>query len=119
MQTKQTAEQAEPRAVDSQPLDPALTAIASDDERNARRAARGASRDERRERPGVMIPSRLKRLPIEGPLMRVVATAGIVGIAVVVAAIMASQHSAGWLIGLVASIVTVMLAATLWSSRRL
>jgi len=119
MQTEQTAEQAEPRAADSQPLDPALAGIAPDDERDARRVARGAARDERPERPGVMIPSRLKRLPIEGPLMRLVATAGIVGIAVVIAAIMASQHSAGWLIGLVASIVTVVLSATLWSSRRL
>lgn len=115
MQPKQTAEQAHRPDVDGPPLDPPLTTIASGDERNAR----GASRDERRERPGVMIPSRVKRLPVEGPLMRVVATAGIVGIAVVVAAIMASQHSAGWLIGLVASIVTVVLAATLWSSRRL
>jgi hypothetical protein len=66
-----------------------------------------------------MIPSRRKRLPLEAPLMRVVATAGIVAIAVVVAAIMASQNSAGWLIGLVASIVSLVLAAVLWSSRRL
>ena len=53
------------------------------------------ARDERRgpgaERPAVMIPNRRKRLPLEAPLMRVVATAGIVGIAVVIAAIMGSQ----------------------------
>jgi hypothetical protein len=32
---------------------------------------------------------------------------------------MTSQHSKGWLIGLVVSIVSVVLAAVLWSSRRL
>ena len=66
-----------------------------------------------------MIPSRSKRLPLEAPLMRLVATAGIIGIGVVIAAIMTSQDSQGWLIGLVVSIVSVALAAILWSSRRL
>jgi hypothetical protein len=83
-------------------------------EREVRRAERRGGR-----RPGVMIPSRRKRLPLEAPLMRIVATAGIVAIAVVVAAIMSSQDSQGWLIGLVASIVSLVLAALLWSSRRL
>jgi hypothetical protein len=66
-----------------------------------------------------MIPSRRKRLPLEAPLMRLVATAGIVGIGVVIAAIMTSQDSSGWLIGLVVSVVSVALAAILWSSQRL
>ena len=66
-----------------------------------------------------MIPNRRKRLPLEAPLMRVVATAGIVGIGVAIAAIMTSQHSTAWLIGLVVSIVSLVLAAVLWSSRRL
>ena len=87
------------------------------------REARRKARDERREAPaareGVMIPNRPKRLPLEAPLMRVVATAGIVGIAVAIAAIMTSQDSAGWLIGLVVSIVSLVLAAVLWSSQRL
>jgi uncharacterized membrane protein len=51
--------------------------------------------------------------------MRLIATAGIVAIGVVIAAIMTSQHSKGWLIGLVVGIVSVVLAAILWSSRRL
>lgn len=51
--------------------------------------------------------------------MRLVATAGIVGIGVAIAAIMTSQDSQGWLIGLVVSIVSVALAAILWSSQRL
>lgn len=86
-------------------------------EREARRKARGARREPPGERAGVMIPNRRKRLPLEAPLMRVVATAGIVGIAVAIAAIMSSQGSQGWLIGLVASIASLILAAVLWSSR--
>ncbi|WP_028063724.1 hypothetical protein [Solirubrobacter soli] len=88
-------------------------------EREARRQAREERREPHAEPSGVMIPNRRKRLPLEAPLMRVVATAGIVGIAVVVAAIMSSQGSAGWLIGLATSIVSLALAAVLWSSRRL
>jgi len=48
-----------------------------------------------------------------------VATAGIIGIGVAIAAIMHSQKSQGWLIGLVVSAVSVILAAVLWSARRL
>ena len=66
-----------------------------------------------------MIPTRRTRLPLETPLMRLVATAGIIGIGVVIAAIMTSQDSQGWLIGLVVSVVSVALAAILWSSQRL
>ena len=87
---------------------------APDAEREARRTERSAER-----RPGVMIPNRRKRLPLEAPVMRLVATTGIVAIAVVIAAIMGSQDSEAWLIGLVASLVSLVLAALLWSSRRL
>ncbi len=66
-----------------------------------------------------MIPARGRRLPLEGPLMRVVATVGIVAIGVAIAAIMTSQHSQGWIIGLVVSLESVILAGVLWSSRRL
>lgn len=88
---------------------------------DGREAEREARRAERRgePRPGVMIPSRRKRLPLEAPLMRLVATAGIVAIGVVIAAIMDSQDSQAWLIGLVVSLVSLVLAALLWSSRRL
>jgi hypothetical protein len=89
-----------------------------DAEREVRRTQRAQRRDPA-DRAGVMIPSRRKRLPLEAPLMRLVATAGIVAIAVAVAAIMSSQDSQGWLIGLVVSIVSLVLAAVLWSSRRL
>jgi hypothetical protein len=75
----------------------------------------GGSRD----RPGVMIPERAGRPRAEAFLMRIIATAGIIGIGVAIAAIMTSQKSQGWIIGLVVSIVSVVLAAVLWSSRRL
>jgi hypothetical protein len=88
-------------------------------ERDARRQERDSRRVPRGERPGVMIPNRRKRLPLEAPLMRAVASAGIVGIAVAIAAIMGSQGSAAWVIGLVVSIASLVLAAVLWSSRRL
>ena len=52
-----------------------------DAEREARRAARSKRGEAPAERPGVMIPSGRRRLPLEAPLMRVVAT-GIVGIGV-------------------------------------
>jgi hypothetical protein len=87
-------------------------------EREGRREAREARREPPAARSGVMIPNRRKP-PLEAPLMRGVATAGIVGVAVVIAAIMSSQGSEGWLIGLVVSIASLVLAAVLWSSRRL
>ena len=112
------------RVHDGEPLpDQSLNATPAASEPDRAREARRAARDQRREPPadraGVMIPNRRKRLPLEAPLMRVVATAGIVGIGVAIAAIMTSQHSTGWLIGLVVSIVSLVLAAVLWSSRRL
>jgi protein-S-isoprenylcysteine O-methyltransferase Ste14 len=93
-----------------------------DAEREARRAARSERREAPAERPGMMTPSGRRRLPLEAQLKHVVTTGGIVGIGivvVVVAAIMTSQDSKGWLIGLVVSIVSIGLAALLWSSRRL
>ena len=88
-------------------------------ERDARRAAREGRRDTPAGTPDVMIPKRDKRLPLEAPLMRVVATAGILGIGVLIGAIMTSQDVQGWIVGLVVSGVSVVLAAVLWSSRRL
>ena len=51
--------------------------------------------------------------------MRLIATVGVIAIGVVIAAIMTSQHSKGWLIGVVVATVSVVLAGVLWSSRRL
>jgi hypothetical protein len=67
-----------------------------------------------------MLPQRdRRRSPVESLFVRLVATAGIVAIGVAIAAIMVSSNSKGWLIGLVVSIVSVVLAAILWSSRQL
>lgn len=67
-----------------------------------------------------MLPRReRRRSPLERGFVRLVATCGIVAIGVVIGAIMTSSNSAGWLIGLVVSVVSVVLAALLWSSRQL
>lgn len=74
------------------------------------RARRQAQRREARE---------VRRSIFEDMLVRLVATCGVVAIGVAIAAIMASNNSAGWIIGLVVSLVSVVLAGILWSSRRL
>jgi hypothetical protein len=67
-----------------------------------------------------MLPHRpARRSRVESVFVRVVATCGIVGICVAIAAIMGSSGSQHWLIGLVVSIVSVVLAAVLWSTRHL
>jgi hypothetical protein len=58
-----------------------------------------------------------RRVAAEHVLVRLVATCGIVAIGVAIAAIMVSSNSAGWLVGLVVSIVSVVLTAVLWMSR--
>jgi hypothetical protein len=65
------------------------------------------------------LPNRATRLRVESLAMRIVATAGIVGIGTAVAAILGTQDVKAWIIGLVASVVSVLLAAVLWSSRSL
>jgi uncharacterized membrane protein len=51
--------------------------------------------------------------------MRVIASGGIIGIAVLLGAILGSQNVAGWIKGLVVGLTSVILAAVLWSSRQL
>jgi hypothetical protein len=62
---------------------------------------------------------RRERRGAESVLVRVVATAGIVGISTALAAILGSADVAAWIIGLVVSALSVILAAVLWSSRTL
>jgi protein-S-isoprenylcysteine O-methyltransferase Ste14 len=66
-----------------------------------------------------MLPPRKRRRPAETVFMRVVATAGVVAIGVAIAAILGSSDVEAWIIGLVVSLVSVVLAAVLWSSRQL
>ena len=54
---------------------------------------------------------------VERGAMRLVATGGIIGIAVALGAILVGQDVAGWIVGLVIGLTTVILAALLWSSR--
>ena len=75
---------------------------------------------ERRERPQGMLPGRERRgTKIERASMRVIATGGIIGIDVVLGAVLVSQVVAGWIVGLVVGLTSVILAALLWSSRQL
>jgi uncharacterized membrane protein len=67
-----------------------------------------------------MLPAReRRRTAVERGFMRFVATAGIVGIAVALGAILVGQNVAGWIVGLVIGLVSVILAGVLWSSRQL
>jgi uncharacterized membrane protein len=67
-----------------------------------------------------MVPGReRRRTKLERGTMRVVATGGIVGIAVALGAVLVGQDVAGWIVGLVIGLTTVILAALLWSSRQL
>jgi hypothetical protein len=50
-------------------------------------------------------------------MLRLVATLGIIGVGTALAAILGSQDIRAWVIGIVVSTLSVLLAATLWSSR--
>lgn len=73
-----------------------------------------------RERPQGMVPAReRRRTKVERGFMRLVATGGVVGIAVLLGAVLVGQDVAGWIVGLVIGLTSVILAALLWSSRQL
>jgi uncharacterized membrane protein len=67
-----------------------------------------------------MVPGReRRRTGVERVAMRVIATGGIVGIAVVLGAILVAKDVQGWIVGLAIGLTSVILAALLWSSRQL
>ena len=68
---------------------------------------------------GGFLPEQPERRTFESVFARLVATAGIVGVGTALGAILIGVDVAGWITGLVVSIVTVALAAMLWRSRRL
>jgi hypothetical protein len=88
-------------ATRSSPSDPSA-------ERDARRKERADRRGPRLDRPEQRKPPGTRP-----PLLTCVAGAGIVAIAVAIAALMGSQGSPGWLIGLVVSVVTFALVSAL------
>ena len=87
----------------------------------ASREARAAERESRRQgRPQGMVPAReRRRTKVERGFMRLVATGGIIGVAVALGAVLVGQDVAGWIVGLVIGLTSVVLAALLWSSRQL
>ena len=74
----------------------------------------------RAERAQGMVPGReRRRTRVERGFMRLIATGGIVGVAVILGAVLVGQDVAGWIVGLVIGLASVVLAALLWSSRQL
>jgi hypothetical protein len=88
---------------------------------NSERDARRVERESRRhEPPQGMVPGReRRRTKVERGAMRVIATGGIIGIAVILGAVLVGQDVAGWIVGLAVGLTSVILAALLWSSRQL
>ncbi len=85
-----------------------------------REANRRGHGSQRIARPQGMVPGReRRRTKLERGTMRLVATSGIIAIAVALGAILVGQDVAGWIVGLVIGLTTVVLAALLWSSRQL
>lgn len=75
---------------------------------------------ERGDHPEGMIPGRgRRRTRLERVAMRVLATGGIIGIAVALGAVLVAKNVGGWIVGLAVGLTSVILAAVLWSSQRL
>jgi len=95
------------------PADPGPDSAAREERLRERESARD-------ERPQGMVPGRdRRRTKVERGFMRIIATGGIIGIAVVLGAVLVGQDVAGWIVGLVIGLTSVILAALLWSSRQL
>jgi protein-S-isoprenylcysteine O-methyltransferase Ste14 len=65
------------------------------------------------------LPAEPPRAAPESVVVRVVATAGVVGIGTAIGAILTAADVAGWIAALIVSLVSVVLAGVLWRSRRL
>ena len=65
------------------------------------------------------LPSQPVRPAAESVIVRIIATAGVIGIGTAVGAILDASNAAGWIVALVVSTLSVVLAAVLWRSRRL
>jgi hypothetical protein len=85
------------------------------------REARRRERESRRRGPAQgMVPGRERRRSrVERGAMRLIATGGVIGIAVILGAVLVGQDVDGWIVGLVVGLTSVILAALLWSSRQL
>jgi hypothetical protein len=81
----------------------------------------GAMRDDAADTTGEpgFLPSLPRRRAAESAFVRVIATAGIIGLGTLLGAILTSQDVAGWIVGLSVALLSVLLAAVLWRSRTL
>jgi hypothetical protein len=68
--------------------------------------------------PG-FLPTQPSRPGVESVLVRVIATAGVIGIGTAVGQLLGANGVAPWIEALVVASVSVILAAVLWRSRRL
>lgn len=68
--------------------------------------------------PG-FLPSSPARRDAESVFVRIIATAGVIGIGTLLGAVLTANDVAGWIIGLAVSLLSVALAAVLWRSRTL
>jgi len=59
------------------------------------------------------------RSGFESIVARVVATVGVIGLGTAIGALLVAADAAGWVTGLVVSLLCVTLCAVLWRSRRL
>jgi hypothetical protein len=67
-----------------------------------------------------MVPGReRRRTKLERGTIRLIATGGIIGIAVALGAVLVGEEVAGWIVGLVVGLTSVIMAAFVWSSRQL
>ncbi len=67
--------------------------------------------------PDTRVAMRDRMTMFQSSFSRFIATGGIIGIGAGLAAILASQDVDGWIIGLVVSALSVVLAAIVWSAR--
>jgi hypothetical protein len=117
--TTAAPEQSAPNADAGIPTDtPQLDGSSEAEARAERYRQRTSHRADRR--PQGMVPGReRRRTGIERGTMRLISTGGVIGIATILGAVLVGQDIAGWIVGLVVGLVSVILAAVLWSSRQL
>ena len=77
----------------------------------------GMAADSRRDTG--FLPLQPERPAFESVVVRLIATAGVIGIGTAVGALMSANDVAGWVTSLVVATLSVVLAAVLWRSRRL
>jgi hypothetical protein len=115
-----TSSDQEPGVPSDTTAPPEPPATGRESEMTSREARMGERESRRRGQPEGMVPAReRRRTKLERGAMRLIATGGIIGIAVVLGAVLVGQDVAGWIVGLTVGLTSVILAALLWSSRQL